>query len=307
MTGKVIEVTHGGAYSVTYTETTGCSATGFFQAPHNPEQALWVVPTGCYTVCDAYLIGPLGMYENYKWEVNTMVAQAGSNTFIPNQPVTTGGSYQLFINQDGCLYGSNMPEIHFDIHNCPQEPCGFKPMYKLVDIIPGGFLFSFHLENPTGSPVAINLNSYYGYGTFAPSVFVLNPGPNTFVAEFYVNGTYSPGVQDLFIVSGPNCMDIMEIKLPETEWGALVQPASLVVSPNPARDVATVMFSTGTEYDNAQSITVYDIMGMQRYHERVGGKEGSVTFDVSQFIPGTYIITLEADGKRIATEKLIKK
>jgi len=26
-----------------------------------------------------------------------------------------------------------------------------------------------------------------------------------------------------------------------------------------------------------------------------------------RFIPGTYIITLEADGKRIATEKLIKK
>ena len=26
-----------------------------------------------------------------------------------------------------------------------------------------------------------------------------------------------------------------------------------------------------------------------------------------RFVPGTYIITLEADGKRIATEKLIKK
>ncbi|WCM43521.1 T9SS type A sorting domain-containing protein [Flavobacterium sp. CBA20B-1] len=111
----------------------------------------------------------------------------------------------------------------------------------------------------------------------------------------------------MFVVSGPGCADVVEVKLSETHWENLVEPASLALSPNPSYDTTVVTFSTGTEYDNAQSIKVYDIMGLQRYNERVSGQDGEITLDVSRFIPGTYIITLEADGKRIATEKLIKK
>src|SRR5690606_30549676 len=245
MTGQTIEVTHGGAYSVTYTETTGCSATGYLQVPHNPERALWVVPSGCYTVCDAYLIGPLGMYDNYKWEVNTMVTQTGSNTFIPNQPVNTGGSYQLFIAQDGCVYGSNIPDITIGLERCPQQPCNFKPLFRLMEIIPGGFMYYVELTNPTGSPIAVHLSSFNGYGTFVPSVLVLNPGFNSFVVEFYVNGTYMPGAPDMFVVSGPDCQDVVDVRLPETQGLTLVEPASLVLSPNPSHDTTVVTYSTG--------------------------------------------------------------
>ncbi len=307
MTGTTIEVTHGGAYSVTYTEITGCSAAGYIQVPHNPERALWVVPAGCYTVCDAYLIGPYGTYDNYRWEVNGAVTQTGSNTFIPDQPVTSGGSYQLFISQQGCSYGSNIPDITIDLERCPPQPCNFKTHFELMEIIPGGFMYYVQLNNPTGSPIAVHLSSFNGYGTFVPSVLVLNPGFNSFVVEFYVNGTYMPGMPDMFVVSGPDCADVFDVKLPETHWENLVEPASLVLSPNPAHQTTAVTFSTGTEYENAQRIRVYDIMGLQRYDVKVSGKDGEITLDVSRFTPGPYIITLEADGKRIATEKLIKK
>lgn len=136
---------------------------------------------------------------------------------------------------------------------------------------------------------------------------VLNPGSNNFVVEFYVNGTYSPGVADMFVVSGPDCADVVDIRLPETYWDGSMEPTILVLSPNPSHDTTTTSYSVGGLFENAQSITVYDIMGLQRYSQKVSGKEGEVTIDVSRFIPGTYIITLEADGKRIATEKLIKK
>lgn len=139
------------------------------------------------------------------------------------------------------------------------------------------------------------------------SGMVLNPGSNNFVVEFYVNGTYSPGVADMFVVSGPDCADVVDIRLPETYWDGSMEPTILVLSPNPSHDTTTASYSVGGLFENAQSITVYDIMGLQRYSQKVSGKEGEVTIDVSRFIPGTYIITLEADGKRIATEKLIKK
>src|SRR5690606_24276104 len=136
-TGQTIYVNHGGAYSVTYTETTGCSATGYVQAPHNPDRALWIVPTGCYTVCNAYLLGPLGMYNHYEWQINGSTTQSGGG-MVPNQPIDTGGTYQLFLTQMGCTFGSNMPHIVPDINRCPPNPCNFKPDFKLMEIVSGG-------------------------------------------------------------------------------------------------------------------------------------------------------------------------
>ncbi|TDS64254.1 PKD domain-containing protein [Myroides indicus] len=310
MTGKVIEVTHGGAYSVTYTETSGCSAVGYLQVPHNPNRALWVVPDGCYTVCDAYLLGPLGVYENYKWEVNGAVTQSGTY-FIPNQSVNTGGIYQLTVTQDGCTFGSNTPSIMFDLDRCPPNDCGFEPHFERMEIIPGGIKYYVQMNNPTGSPVTVHLNSANAYGTFVPSVLVLNPGFNSFVVDFYVSGAYMPGAPDLFVVSGPNCADTVPVELPDiyskTTTNVATQAASLILSPNPASQNTVLTFSTGTKYKNADVIAVYDLLGVQRYKQKVSGKTGEITLDISHFAPGTYIVILEADGKRIATEKLIKK
>jgi len=117
MTGQSIEVTHGGAYSVTYTAPTGCSVTGYVQAPHNPERTLWVVPQGCYRICastNPYLLAPLGVYEQYEWFVNGWVSQSGSNTFVPNIMVNQPGDYQLVINQFGCPFYSSTPYIDLD-------------------------------------------------------------------------------------------------------------------------------------------------------------------------------------------------
>lgn len=114
MTGQSIEVTHGGAYSVTYTAPTGCSVTGYIQAPHNPERTLWVVPQGCYSICastNPYLLAPLGVYEQYEWFVNGWVSQSGSNTFVPNIMVNQTGDYQLAITQFGCTFYSSKPQI----------------------------------------------------------------------------------------------------------------------------------------------------------------------------------------------------
>lgn len=307
-TGQTIYVTHGGAYSVTYTETTGCSATGYVQAPHNPDRALWVVPSGCYTVCKgAYLLGPLGMYQQYEWQINGATSQIGGG-MVPNQPVTAGGTYQLFLTQQGCTFGSHIPNIVPDIKNCPPKACNFKPDFKLIEIVAGGFMYHVTLVNPTGTPQAVSLSSYYGYGTFSPATHILSPGTNTFTVYFYVNGTFTPGVSDIFVVTGKDCADTVNVQLSETYWGkGAVTPPVLEAVPNPAIETTTVSYNVGTEYQNAQSIAVYDLTGVQRLKQKVNGNKGEVTLNVAHLAPGTYVISLEADGTRIATQKLIKK
>lgn len=307
-TGQTIYVTHGGAYSVTYTETTGCSATGYIQAPHNPDRALWVVPSGCYTVCkDAYLLGPLGMYQQYEWQINGATSQSGGG-MVPNQPITAGGAYQLFLTQQGCTFGSSIPNIVPDIKNCPPKACNFKPDFKLIEIVSGGFMYHVTLSNPTSTPQAISLSSYYGYGTFSPATHILNPGTNTFTVYFYVNGTFTPGVSDIFVITGKDCADTVNVQLSETYWGkGAVAPPVLETVPNPAVEATTVSYNVGTEYQNAQSIALYDLTGVQRAKQKVNGTKGEVIINVSHLAPGTYVISLEADGQRIATQKLIKK
>src|SRR5690606_24068951 len=228
MTGTSIEVTHGGAYSATHTALSGCSAIGYIQAPHNPQRVLWVVPSGCYTVCGTYLLGPLGTYEGYEWLVNGVTEQNGGG-FVPEQHINTGGDYQLLLTQ-GCTFGSNIPHIVPNVEKCPPGPCGFKFDFASFEVITGGFTYYLNIDNPTGTTQVINLSSFYGYGTFVPAVHILNPGANMVVVDFYVNGTFYPGANDLFVINGHHCADMIPVTFSETHWaGKNVQPATLSV------------------------------------------------------------------------------
>ncbi|MBA5792686.1 PKD domain-containing protein [Flavobacterium sp. xlx-214] len=117
MIGQTIYVTHGGAYSVTYTAPTGCSVMAQVQTPHNPERTLWIVPAGCYRICasyNPYLLAPYGVYNGYLWSVNGWQTQTGGG-FIPNQLVNQSGEYQLAISTaSGCIFYSNKPRIDLD-------------------------------------------------------------------------------------------------------------------------------------------------------------------------------------------------
>ena len=313
-TGQSIYVTQGGAYSVTFTAPTGCKATGYTQAPHNPERALWVVPNGCYSLCPnngEYLLGPLGTYQGYEWTINGATSQSGNNTFVHNQPITMTGYYQLAVTQQGCTFESNMP--HITSHpECDVKPCKIEG--EIRGIVPKDdyYFLSIYFNNPHSYPITINLSSLNSYGTYSPSAVTLPPGGSWVTPiYFYPNSTFYPGAGDGLIIQIPGCMDIWDLNFPEKfhpkSKEKLIESPLLVLSPNPAYETASVSYTIGTEYQDAQSITIYDVMGIQRAKQKISGKQGEVHIDVRQLTSGVYIINLEADGKRIATEKLIKK
>ncbi len=314
MIGQSIEVTQGGAYSVTYTAPTGCSATGYIQAPHNPERALWVVPSGCYTMClnqGEYLLGPLGIYEGYEWTINGGTTQSGNNTFIPNQPITMAGYYQLNVTQMGCTFSSNTPHITAN-SDCDVNPCKFEVYIRDIYPVDGGYYaMSLYITNPYGYPITINISSQNGYGTYSPSTVTLNPGGNSFYpVYFYPNSSYYPGAADGMVIQAPDCISVVDFQFPKEIYpkaaAEIIEP-ELVLAPNPAFETTTASYNLGTQYQNAQSITVYDVTGVQRYKQKVNGIKGEVVINISNLAAGTYIINLEADGKVIKQQKLIKK
>ncbi|MBW3519964.1 PKD domain-containing protein [Flavobacterium sp. NKUCC04_CG] len=316
-TGKSIEVTVGGAYAVTYTAPTGCSVTGFVQAPHNPERSLWIVPTGCYDFCltsKRFLLGPLGIYSGYNWMINGGAVQSGSNTSIPNQPIVMAGTYQLQVSQLGCIFKSNTLHVAPDLDNCPTRPCRIEASFEYAGMEQlGMYLYYVNLYNPNSYNVNVNISSFNNYGVFVPGTFNLTPGWNSFgPVIFQANSTFVPGAPDFIMVQMQGCMDLYEIKLPSKYRRAAAVneeaiQATMVLSPNPAQDVTVASFDLGDQYRNAQSIVIYDVTGMQRAKQKVSGNKGEVTLNVHQLAAGTYIVSLEADGKRIIQQKLIKK
>lgn len=314
MTGQTIYVTQGGAYSVTYTAPTGCTATGYIQTPHNPERSLWIVPAGCYTMClnkGEYLLGPLGIYQGYEWTINGGTSQLGSNTYIPDQPVTMAGYYQLDITQQGCIFSSRTPHITAG-KDCDTKPCKIEGGIRSIKPIKGGvYELSIYLNNPYSFPITVNLSSQNGYGTYSPATVTLNPGVNTiFPLYFYTNSSYYPGAADGLVIQMPDCISVIKLQFPKELYPKaateIIEP-QLVLSPNPAYETTTANYNVGTEYQKAQSITLYDVLGVQRAKQLVNAGKGEVIINVSHLSPGTYIVNLEVDGKTLVQQKLIKK
>lgn len=98
------------------------------------------------------------------------------------------------------------------------------------------------------------------------------------------------------------------MRLDEIGWrSTTVEIPYLTLSPNPTTTVTTAVYSIGTAHEQAQYLVVYDLLGVQRYKHKITAKQAEVVLEMGHLAQGTYLICLEADGKRIATEKLIKK
>ncbi len=316
-TGRSIEVTHGGAYGVTYTSQTGCTASSSIQAPNSPERALWVVPTGCYDLClgtGAYLIGPIGIYNAYRWTVDGKTVQSGSNTFVHKQPINTMGDYQLEIDYEACTFGSGTMNVTPAYPACPSNPCKiFLRMIKFGQV-QNGFVYQLLVNNTFGGTVTMHVTSQNNLGVFSPATTTLNPGANTIMLEFYPNANYQPGAQDVFVIQMAGC----HINVPTQSFGLLnkiyeantdsvASLPQLTLTPNPATENTVAHFDIGSEYIKAEHLVIYDLLGMQRARFKLSGTTGTLNVYVGNLIPGTYLISLEADGKRIAEQKLIKK
>lgn len=80
---------------------------------------------------------------------------------------------------------------------------------------------------------------------------------------------------------------------------------SFMLLPNPAVDVATVQYDTGTQ--NATVVTVYNLNGAQVLQQQLNGTKGEVQLNVSHLATGTYMVRLHAGNTVLAQQKLIKR
>ena len=327
--GQTIEVTNGGVYEVTYTAPTGCSASASVTVPHSVDRYLWVFPTGCFDVCPfndpaPYILGPLGIFSSHKWLVNGNNVQSGGLGPVGNLSVTQAGTYQLELNNEGCVYQSGPAYISPNPEKCYIPDCELR--YSMKDPVyqNGEYWFDGFISNPNTYPLTITFSSFNGLGTYAPASITILPGGsyNLLPLIFTPNPGVTIGTDYLVLqVVEQECMKLIPFKLnpragkpsaatdsKQQQNGMQVSAeATLVAAPNPASTIAAVSYDLGTQFQTAQSLTVHTLNGSLLEKIPLTQPKATMALDVSRWSAGTYIISLYADGAAVMQQKLVKK
>lgn len=76
--------------------------------------------------------------------------------------------------------------------------------------------------------------------------------------------------------------------------------------PSPAYDVTRIDYNIAQHYNNA-SITLYNLIGNPLQTFRIDMPKGNVVVQTASLPPGVYFYSIVADGKKLATKKLVVK
>lgn len=325
MNGQNITVHAGGVYGVTYTAPSGCTATAEIMVPHNPDRYMWIFPTGCFDVCPwdnpaPYIVGPWGEFDQHKWLINDITVQGGTNGPVSNLTVNQPGAYQLYIENGICNYESGIAFIspNPELEGCEIIDCD--PKMELYGITyDGGGVYHLHgyIDNAFGFPITVTFTSLNGYGTYSPpSITIPASSTYTFPPLIFTSNPGFYGGDDYLIISIPEipCMTAVPVRFVPEGGGyrmMMEEPqtdqAELSVTPNPAEVLAVVSYNLGSQYSQAENLVIYTAEGRRVSTIKLDKNSDDVVLDTAKLPVGTYIISLQADGKTVLHQKLIKK
>ena len=227
--GSTITVTQGGPIAVT-ASVGSCSVTTQVDIPKNPEEFIWVFPTGCFTDCEedqqANHLSGIGYLESFDftWNID------GSPTSLPIQNAITGDGSHSFTLGTGLgasatpPNGLNLEEIYCTATSDPLEytttmcrTCTIENMGEHV--IPTSATpycsYTYTIDIDTNSFSGSQLSvSAIGNAAVIPSVFTIVPNSGiitltfTLIPDFTTIGPspYSGGVITL-IFQGSTLVD----------------------------------------------------------------------------------------------------
>jgi hypothetical protein len=322
MTGSSIIVSDGGPYGVSLTAG-GCEATNQINIPKNPENFIWIFPTGCIQRCltevePPTIIGPQLPLHYWGWELNDTILFEG-NGFTPLLHVTQNGTYTYELFTDEC--GIESQPLEYTITNC--EKCEIdKAVLKEIKINEEKFC-SFDvildIENGSSIPIPITLISPDNSLLIVPSSTTLISGPNPYNFTMIPTGNYVGGMVQLQIngtrEDGSPCIFEFSITLPDCEEeeheeggkiSALTNNKNFKVSlaPNPTKE-ETIISYNGLEENSL--VEIYDLTGRLINNYELQNTTGNLIVNTSSLPSGIYIVVVKSNDYNIFQQKLIKE
>lgn len=309
----------GGAIGVYYTDANGCQTKTTLTIPHPLEASLWMIPTGCYSLCLTadpawYVLAPLITVGHYEWMVNNQVVLSGTNSPVSNIEVTQAGDYQLILEQDGCIKESNTFSVSPSFEECEYDDCKLRIVIRnVIYSREGVYLVSGYIVNGSSAPMTVSLSSFNSYGVYIPSSVTIpaggtyNFGPLQFIPDSSFNGG-----TDILIVQGEDCLQAAEITFPKggsSQARSAVQDddTKLIMTPNPAESFTIVEYDLGNMYSSADKLIIYNLLGIPVNEIKLNALSGKIEVSTEILSSGSYIVSIEADGQRALQRVLVIK
>jgi PKD repeat protein len=320
MNGANITVPDGGPYQVRLSNG-GCSSTAQVVVPKNPEDYIWIFPSGCYDFCEKEadfnsLIGPRLPLHYWSWNnynIDGTVLSEGHDDFANEQDIENSGNYSLTINTGTCSLESKL--MATNVTAC--EKCDVQEVH-LIRVVKNeatrfcSFLITFELSSVAGFEGIITAPNDELY--FDPSSIVFLPGTHTYTVTAiplgnFIGGTVIVDVKgflngfpctEQFVVNLPSCNE--EVIESKTQIITNDKKLLVLVYPNPAQDSVTIQY---TNMPHTAQMYVYDLQGKELKKDTVQQGDSSVHIDTSIFAAGMYIVVTKLDGVFINQQKLI--
>lgn len=321
-TGSTITVMDGGPVQVRVTNG-GCSSSSQIDVPKNPEDYIWIFPSGCMFSCisekgQPTIIGPRLPISEWTWLQNGNGIQAGHDSFTEPLPLTTGGTYQLDIKTNPC--GITSAPLDFtankDCSKCALERldvskitavegpfCSFTFMLDITT----AFAFNGQLVAPNDDFVVVptQLNLIAGSNQILITVIPLGSFNGDSVLfqfdGFLENG--EPCINQFYIIL-PSCFDNTNNFTKPTSEKAIVRKGSVTMAPNPAHAEVVIRYDA---LESGSTIELFDLTGRSLSNYKVTGAEGSWTIPTSTYPAGVYLVVVRSNGELITQQKLIVK
>ena len=327
-TGSDIEVHHGGAYRVIFTNTSGCSVDGPITVPQSPENYMWIFPYGCYAFCNdtknnRSLIGPsIDEFENWQWQKEDTITSQNVNSpdeVIPYSIQGLSGTYNLV------LQGENQPqecELKSQDMNVKITTCECiiqaetRGSVIFVENPFNHYEFQLFIDNPSITNFTAFVTTNSNDGLIIPSSVIVPPVGDIFTYSFIASDTFNGGGFNVFIdgfINGRgqchNRKEISIANIPPIQPRLLEtakQNMNLVVIPNPVKNEVQLAFDYGFEkFTATSSISVYDLLGRELEHYIPQNPKDIWHLNMSSYQAGQYIVVMRLNGAIVQQKNLV--
>ena len=324
-----ISVPDGGPYRVT-ASLGGCSISKQVDIPKNPEDYLWIYPSGCYTTCYtrgdkdeeySYLIGPTLSLPSWSWNNYGSPVQSGTNSFQTPFYLLGDGSYTSTINTGHCEAESDPLEYALiDCKKCEIKDVKIEKVYQ-NNTPYCSFTYDVVVYSSASVPFTATISDDFNNVSIIPSSFTINPGVNnlqftvipqgsfsgstnwTIQGSMFIDGQYVPCIYELR-VEIPRCDNAM-FGSKMIKVGDSINPQLedlLTIYPNPAKETATVYYEiSSTEGD----LEVYDLSGRSVAKHNLRSAKGEVPLNTGKYQAGVYIVVLRQSNGYTMQQKLV--
>ncbi len=324
-----ISVPDGGPYRVT-ASLGGCSISKQVDIPKNPEDYLWIYPSGCYTTCYnrgdkeeeySYLIGPTLSLPSWSWNNYGSPVQSGTNSFQTPFYLLGDGSYTSTINTGHCTAESD--PLEYSIIDC--EKCEIEDV-KIEDVYQNNtpfcsFTYQVMIYSSSSVPFSATISDDFNNVSIIPSSFTINPGVNylqfTVIPQGSFSGSTNWTIQGSMFIDGQNvpCIYELRVEIPRCDnslngskmikVGDSINPQLedlLTIYPNPAKETATVYYEMSSEEGDLE---VYDLSGRSAAIHNLRSAKGEVSLNTDRYQAGVYIVVLRQSNGHTLQQKLV--